>query len=484
MASSSQRSYVKTKSRHVRELSVREDITDTRSLVLAFNDAKPDSDERAVLLEWLNKYVELWFDSKVTMPIEIEAYALLANVECLNDEEHKFYQNLYVSLAKISVSPCPESVISAIDRVLSTISVDFLEKNNSDLISLANKLLDKISPTAVSYSRSMYKKHVTHLFAVQQILTRLHELEADQLTKNMHDQFRSKLTAIEECVEYYPYFFHARIIKTYLRSLAEGNFLNPLVRFGRCLFHFTCGGIFMIQGLRAIGSLTFDMSAIIEGCKRWKQAASEIRTETWFVKKLTSLLEAAKKTIVEKNYEHFRMTYNSLKIKKPRITGRGGKMVQFGLIAQLHLLAMKGPSDDIQNNAANELLRLGGLPRRDEWIRDLDVFEALIEAVADIHRKESYQEQARGILLKFEDNPSQALQKKFSEWKAGKELDQKLSEKAKPQRTEGDKLFLKSRDAMGMTMTHEDIVSTTENLKEYYKCSNFTKVNSKVLAGH
>lgn len=472
----------------LRELGMRGDINDTPSLVVAFNDSKLDSDERELLRQWLEKYVDLFTNGKVTKKHEFHEYSLLADVECLEDEDRELIKNVFLSLCRRigNDSYCPEAVVCALDYALSAISIDVLGAISAELITLANDLLDKILPSAVTYTKASYEKHGMNLFVIDQIITKLREMgQIGHLTENIFNEFKNKLDDIEKCVKYFPYLFHVKVMKKSLKELATGNFLAPVMRYGRCLFHFTCGSLLMIQGLAEIKSLSFDVMAIMEGTKRFKQGASEIESNKWYVD-LTTLYEATRKTIETEDFTHFGACYNKLKSTRSwPFLKTGRKIVRYGLVLQLRLLVAQGPSDEIRGSAGEELLRLGVLPGGDDWVKDPDIFELLLESLQDVYREKIHEQRVPAVLIELEqkrlNEPAYLeLKEKFAQWKGQRTIEKKLQSICKTTNVSCDQLFLKTRQAMGMTMTKDDIVAHVETLKNYYRSPRFAEVSFSI----
>lgn len=143
------RSIRKTRSRRVRDLGTCEDIIGTRSLVVAFNAAALDSDERTLLLESLEEYVHLSNDSKIKKQGDVEIYALLANVKRHNDaEQHASQRDFLPSLCeKRNV----ESLYTSSGKTFGSLSIRIARFDqtsfNPNCVDMAGKIIALLSMT-------------------------------------------------------------------------------------------------------------------------------------------------------------------------------------------------------------------------------------------------------------------------------------------------------------------------------------------------
>lgn len=224
------------------ELATHLNITDIHSLVASFNASKLGSQQRKLLREWLEEYVVLFNSGEASKTSEIRSFSRLANVECHSGEEMDLVRRMFFALCARIGTPrqFPVVLISAVDYALDTISIDIVADMTADVMLLGNELLSKISKYA-SYTKEMYKKHWTILFAIQRILSKFREMGRGEQSCSICQQLMEKLIEIEQCTDYYPYFFHARLTKKSFRQLGTDILNNCLMMYNRQLFECICG---------------------------------------------------------------------------------------------------------------------------------------------------------------------------------------------------------------------------------------------------
>lgn len=459
-----------------RSLVARHDIQDTHSLIKAFNEADPDSEERELFLNWLKSYNVLFSKHGDELEDEeIESYSCLAGMKCFSHSERGVVKTCFLNLCKkTSQDPyCSTSILAALEHALSTIELDVLRGCPSKLVRLAKNLLSSIDPSQTSHSRLFYKEHLVTLFVLHRTIERLFELDSNALTHNMVQQFIEKLKDIEEKEEYFPYFFHARLMRFSLKGFEAGNFMAPLMRAGRCIYLCLWGGFHFIQGLRELVDFKFDFTAIEAGWTYIKEALSLSEEGKW-LSELSMLVDATKETILEENFERFKACFDAL-IAKPSwnvINKKSHKISKFGLVVQLRLLAMDGPSEDIRTSAKNELLKLASLPRKDQWIRDPDIFEALIDGLRAIQRFREDDPRPCVLLERLRVVEDDLLKQRFNEWEEMVKREEESIEKS----IRLDILFIKAREETKARLITQKAKENVERLSTLYFDRKFQEV--------
>lgn len=288
------------------------------------------------------------------------------------------------------------------------------------------------------------------------------------LTQDMVAQLVEKLRKIEEKEEYFPYFFQARMMRFSLKGFEAGNAMAPLMKAVRSLSLYLWGGLHFAQALREIVDLKLDVAAVEAGWKHIKKAES-LRDGKWIVY-LSTLIHATKETIAKEDFDVFEACYKTLKSKQSWLSTdkKSDKISKFGFVIQLRLLAMDGPTLAVKRKASDELLRLGGLPNEDEWLRDPDVFEALIEVLHFLR-----DERAGATLQSLKDVKDDRLSRRYSEWENAVVEDEGDDER---KGTHRDALFDRSREIMNIRMTFKDVQATDEELRNRYLHDSFSKV--------
>lgn len=470
--------------------------SDTLTLVNAFNAAHPSSADRLELLEWLKTYVEMFEDGLVSNPKEIQSYALLANVKYNSSsiEERKLVASAFVGLCRkiCADSEYEEIPIFALDYMLNRISGDILKEVEVDWEFLANRLLDKISPSEVSYHLPLHRTLLTNLFALQQILRRLYSSKDRQSAQCIQQRILEKLVAIEQSGEDSQRFFYLRVINISVKAVEEGVSFDPLLKFGRCLFHITSGGFYEALELQAIKEIRFD-SRTIKTISKWLNKNKFDPDSDAFVE-LTSLFESASEAITNDNISYFWRCFekSTKKLSTPPLE-KSRKIVGYGLILLLRLLGIQDQKDS-RAQARNELRKLRNLSGMDTWVQEPDIQYLLIDVSNDIDEKEDDvlpMPMAVAVLNRLCDTGRlNDLQKRmFGKEKYGPSKNESdlamIEERLAHQSTETkektstnamrDPLFLKSRQALGMTVVNEDSLHI-EYLKRHYRRSGFAEV--------
>lgn len=455
-----------------RASSARSPVVDTFSLITAFNDTDTHS-ERTLYRKWLKKYIELFNCGEVNDAKEIESFALLATIKCHNDEDRKLIKHFVVGLiSKIQQQQSSEAFISAMDYATNVIFLDNFEEIHRDLLTLAKFLLEEIAPYVIPFTKSNYKTHGTIIYAVHRILTRLSEIRSPEMNQNFLDKFSAKLTAIEEWAQhYFPYKFHCKVMEMALKDLAVENFLNPLVEWSRCLFHLETGNL---DSVHRIEDLDIKMDAIGQGLA----VDQKLVNQRFLIIQLASLFDSTRKTIIDQDFEHFRSKYEELKMEL-FMNQKTEKMVEFSMVLLLRLLATVNPSEELHKMAVLELLRLGSLS--EEWVRIPEIFEALMEALYDIHQRGLYDDSRMStVFSRLEQilcrSDLQALQKKFNEWKGTRTIEERLQRDVPAQTVDQDTLFLKVQQAIEMDAVGDEDEVSIQLLKQYYRKTEFAEV--------
>lgn len=459
----------------LKSLGMKCDIKNTRSLVDAFNNSEPGSQERMLLRKWLQSYNDL-FSSKrdKLMDSEIDSYSYLAGMKCSNRYESevvmKFFSNLCISAFQNDSSS--KIYLAALERALDEMQLKLLKNCQTKLLSIVDHLFTKIEQ--MSYSRLFFSENSIVLFTLQRTFQKFLQLSQKALTRTKIDEYLGKLDEIERKSEYFPYVFQAKLLRLDIKSFEANDCYASLVRMGRCFLHLLLSGMHVMQGLREIANIKPDITAFEAGWQHLKQARSLMEDCKEFVE-LSKLLKATKETLEDNNLDHFKKCYEKL---KPDKAFRGlklpNKIINFALVFQLRMLVTNG-STIIQSYAIGELVRLGKLPKEDQWVQDPDIFEALLDALNAITRSSQNEDcQAASAIEFLKTTQNEKLRKKFEDWEQMDKDEEDLLEK---ESDTADPLFQDSRKSMQLLLNFDGLQTNLNELKERYQRDEFSKVS-------
>lgn len=454
------------------------DLEGTESLVKLFNRTQC-AIRRRVLRQWLFTYIDLFSGENVDLiDDDIRAYSYLAEVKSRNDKDIELLARFFFSICRRMTfdNYCGSSMLAALDYGLNALDAQVFEDKSADLYSLSKALLEKLKTAAMTLSRHVLELHVITIFGLHKVYAWLHEMAPGLTASNIHKEYLERLKGVEDETHYYPYFFYCRLIKLGIKSLPYDHFMAPLITTTRILFYAFCDGGYLSQDRGSIAVLTFNISAIESQYRTLKKARkSKVKHDKW-VLKLAKLYKSLKETVEHEEFDFFHGCYCELKAGKFKVgRKRSTKIVHFAMIFVLRYLAIRGPTSSVQTSALNELLRLAELPSADNWVRDLDLFEALLDALYSVHKRGNHGMRAVTMLRRLETVRFPLLQWKFLRWtdQSGSNIWTSAENRTRALK---DQLFKNSKQMMGLNFTHEDVRAKYEELRETYQKDDFAKV--------
>lgn len=467
-------------SRMLWELGTKPSITNTHSLVQAFNDAS-DPKERELLGLWISTYSK-WLDEE--NPIEecdVQVFVHLFNLNCQCFDDRNILRELFHSICKrVSRDTFySKNLMKVLDYALNKISVHVFGDIPASLLDLIDLLLKKLD--GKSFTKDTFEDYGAVLFALYNTVELLKQVCSKLLDSSKYEEIKSRLNGIESKHEYYPIAYHARLIKIGVQKLASGNSFSPMVNAGRRLFYMTVGSFYFTQAIGAIAHLNLDMDAFEASIKNI-QKAFEGSFRDWGAGRLETQLEtifqATEIALRNNSFTPFKRCFDSViqGLTTVPLIRSNWRMLRFCLVDQLRLLALDGLSIEVRNSAIEELVSWGGKCVQSKWSTESSyVFQALLEALHAIHMKEK-REQTDVVLREMASTTTGRFQEMVECWLGKKTVDAKLSEKSPTQVIEMDRLYSIIRDKLGLLLTHEDVQTNVEGMKASYVSSEFAEV--------
>lgn len=258
-------------SRKLRELGTRRDITNTVTLVRAFNRAR-DPAERKAFRYWLSAYSHYLYNkyNAITDDCSQFLYALF-DMSCQQIEDSIVLKRLFFSIRKRVVLEveCPPNLMKSLDYALNKIDASVVEGRWDILQSLIDDLLAKLS--RASFTRTTYEALGASFFALYQTVILLQK-GPHVLTASKCQEIKSRLKQIEATQEYYPIAYYARLIEIGINKLSKDSPLSFVVGAGHRAFYMTLGTLYFTQGITAAAHLNFDVAAFQSGFDNLRKA--------------------------------------------------------------------------------------------------------------------------------------------------------------------------------------------------------------------
>ncbi|GMH43934.1 hypothetical protein BSKO_11868 [Bryopsis sp. KO-2023] len=505
----------------LRNRMAKEDISSTEALVDALNLAKKPKD-RAALQEWVRAYIE-WFDREPVgiltqrQGIALKEYSLLAGIQPGSAGQKEVLREYFDSLHRKFQEDRLGSryLIEALEYTLQAIDIDVFEGDPTSMFQLGNEFLAKLDPTRIIFTKAAYPTHRSTLHALHHTLMLIRQIAPSQLDPMQEDglysRFRARVEAIVDNAQYYPVCYHGRLLQQSLQRLASaGNQVrihDGLRRARKGLK----GVIFFYKSVKALTTLDFDIESFEAGYESWKAAftSQHVKSKPWYDWHL-AMQHACRLNLEDTNQYHvFSECLQGTQEKEASLRNPADrKVLRFGLVQQLCLLALEGATAEVRLASVEKLASLAhscNIPDRGCWLEDLDILEELLEGLAAIavHGQGEVEKEDAGVALEILTSSTlvkAAVQEAVAAWLGDQTLEEKLSTLPAPgAKPVLDVLFKKMnaslRQAPGGVSQVPDLGGTSwwkfkkrlapasmqevcQELRAYYLHDNFAQVRS------
>ena len=433
------------------------DITSTEGLVKSLNEAQIP-EEQQNLQEWVRAYVS-WFAQQpieTLTPALIQEYTCLADIRADQAGSRQLLASYFNSLCnKIQVGQYGEEpLIEALEYTLQTIDSRVFAGNPAPLIKLGNELLARLDPDKNAFNKATYPTHRSTLYALHQTLVLLKQIDPNRwdATQNqgLYSQFKAQVQAIAETAQYYyPICYHAQLLKQGLKRLeTEGlqvRLQEGLRRVGLGLQ----AGLYFHQAARALAVLDLEVNTLMSGTQSLQAAltSQHIKAKPWY-DALQQLNQSCLSVLEDgAQYASFRERLEALKDNKAIIRKeKYRKALRYGVVQQLSLLALEGPTAEIRQESTAELGSLLG-----SWSVDAEIRDALLTSLTDIHA---------GSQVGDQSSSAGAL---------SRSLFSSISHSVRSRASAG---------SQGSSIEAMSATAVREGLKSYYQESDFAQVRS------
>lgn len=470
----------------IAELGTRPDITDTRTLVEAFNRST-DRLERKEFRKWLSAYGD-YLNERVTITDEESQFLHeLFEITPSDDEDNAVVSKLFFSVHKhvITEVECSVNLMKSLDFALNKITLPIVADRYDRLQSLIDNLLKKLA--AASFTRATFETYGMMLFVLYRTVVFLQNVP-QVLTSSKRQEIKSLLTKIEEKQEYYPIAYYARLIKIGINKLESGSLFVTMISVGHCAFYMTLGALNFSQAIIAAAHLNLDVSAFEAGIENLRKAFPDF-FDNWRNKSLDYRLElifqATAATVKTKEFKHFKSCFDEVmkRLDKARFKRLNWKMTRFCIVTQLRWLALNGPSAIVRNDALEQLVTWGNRCCIDNprYYESRHVFQALLEALYAVHKNRDDRDKTSNVLRKMASTTELRFEPIVNEWLEFKSVEDKLLEASPSNLEVPDFLYIEVRKKIGFVLTHEDIQINLRQLKDTYQSSEFVEVSDYSL---
>ena len=400
-----------TAHRSLHERIAQGNITSTADLVEALNTAQ--GEEQQALQKAIRKGIE-WFNKEAVGNLTqqqgavTQEYRILAGIRADNPKKKQLLRDYWESLLRRArESEYQERpFIQALEYTLPTIDIAVFDGDPERLIQLANGLLARLNPRCTVFSKETYPSHRIMLYALHQALVLIQQVAPNQLNptqeEGLYSRFKGEFKAISEMAGYYPIRYHALLLEQSLQRLESAKDLPEDIR--KRVGHGLKGVIYFGQVARALSELNFNIEDFMKGCANLKAAftSKSITAAAWYdwhqalhYASLLSLEDASK-------YGEFAQGLEGVKSSKIKQAPKEGReALRFGLIQQLRLLALNGPTEQVRAASTNQLTELA---KPEVWGGKPNVMEGLLDALAQIavQSQGAEQGQAQAALASLE----------------------------------------------------------------------------------
>ncbi|MCG8340795.1 MAG: NACHT domain-containing protein, partial [Cytophagales bacterium] len=404
---------------------------------------------------WIQAYIK-WFNREpignltLQQGAAIHEYSLLARIRPDNPERKQLLRDYFESLCHMArQSAYRASFIQALDYTLQTIDSEVFDGDPSPLIELADDLLAKLDPGSHEFIKATYPTYRSTLYALHQALVLIKKIAPSQFSTRegrLYSRFKAQIKAIAERDHYYPVRYHSRLLEQSLQRLGkpQSRLQGGLRRLG----HGLKGAIYFYQVARDLAGLDFDLDDFLEGCDNLKDAFARqgIEAKPWYEwhqamnhASLLSMEDPDQYLVFEECLESLKAKEAAMRKEKDRTA------LRFGIVTQLSLLALDGPTDSVRKASMEQLVALTA-----PWSEDAEVMEGLLDGLATlaVHSQGVQKEEAEEALESLANRPEvrrrdrylhlhtarreAAGQKAIKQWLGGKTLEDKLNSMSAP----------------------------------------------------
>ncbi|MCG8341022.1 MAG: hypothetical protein MI674_07180, partial [Cytophagales bacterium] len=376
-------------------------------------------------------------------PEDLQEYSSLAHIQA-TPENRRLRESYFNSLCnKIKGGQYGETpLIEALEYTLQNIDSDVFEGNPSTLIWLGKDLLAKLDPSSNKFTKATYSTHRSTLYALHQTLVLIQLIDPSQWDEGIYSQFKEKVEAIAGNANYYPFRYHALLLDQILQRLKSEEYRARLKRMrivdglragwavGQAVVSMAAGKLDIdalkkiyeslkaafaregieakswydryqdiVQCIHALEDIRSEIKDFLGNCKTLEDAfASEkMEEKTWYdchqAVKYASILSLGDSN----KYSVFEQGLEALQKAKLKNNEEGRKALCFGIVQQLRLLALHGPTEQVRKQS---IQWLEDLAKPEAWGGDAEVMEGLLDGLAIVVHSQGEEKEVAQEALK------------------------------------------------------------------------------------
>ena len=141
------------------------------------------------------------------------------------------------------------------------------------------------------------------------------------------------------------------------------------------------------------------------------------------------------------------------------------------------MLVARAPSEDIRCKSLNKLLDLAEMSESNGWASDVEIFEALLEALHMVHGVVNQKKDVEMALRKMSSFQQPRLIEAYSQWLGQASLCDKLASTSyKEGKVESGHIFRMGEEETIDNVPGDDRSKYEEELKELYQAADFAEV--------
>ena len=386
-----------------------------------------------------------------------------------------------------------KELMETLDSALAKIDVAIFEGDPTHLMHLANDMLAKLDPQDIPLTKETYPTHGATLFALHQALICIKKVANRQLDSaddhGVYQRYKEALENIAKERHYYPYCYQAMLIGQSLKMLEKEGPSSVLLDGCRRFFFGAYGILCAMQGVRSLAAFEFDHGAFESALSNVRTAVGSrtVKNEKWH-DDLLDIYQASLKAIRQpkffaafKNCVQEKCTV-ALSMKKS-----ARKALRYGVIDQIRMLCIHGPTNDVRSESLGLLLNLGerSVCERsacDGWGEDSEIFEALLDALLSVHG-ELKRNEAAAVVVALETMIAAGCHNKgpfdIESWLGSKSLAEKLSSPLTDSEPVVSKsLFDLAVEHIEVFRQQRDIEKFRDEIRSRYQEPSFTTASS------
>ena len=383
-----------------RNCAVEESLDSTEKLVEVYNGERHER-EIFALREWLLAYKKFQ-DPDTTdysKNMVLQEMACLARIQRHSPQDCELVRSTLGFLAQqvrdggVDVNEPMRALLSALQRI----DVAVFGQDPSDVVRVANMLIDKLDPGSTAFTRGTYATHSITLCALHQALVLLQVISPELLhplpKQGLFQAFKNKVQVLAECQDYFPCLFQVKLVEQCWEHLAYNPDLT-LARAAKRALIFLMGCGYLYHGLRKLVEADIEVEAFENAYKYIKEALEKpVHKRNWYYQYLRLKLmtnTCCKDQDQECEFDNFKEEFNkAMELQQTKELKKEEKeLLRFGIVDLLRSIALRGKTSEITEFGIEELVFLGTKHVAYEgWIENPAVFEAILDALQDVREQ-------------------------------------------------------------------------------------------------